>query len=102
MLPARLLKDARYFQIIFPKHFLTYGIFVLHWKSETWLYATYFATSLIVQFACEWIGVTKHTAFRKIPERNSVGFDLLLRLSLLLKTHEPVAAILAATVSILF
>ena len=102
MLPARLLKDARYFQIIFQSIFLTYGIFVLHWKSETWLYATYFATSLIVQFACEWIGGNKNIP---LLERYRKGIPSVLissfGLSLLLKTHEPVAAILAATVSIL-
>lgn len=102
MLPARLLKDARYFQIIFQSIFLTYGIFVLHWKSETWLYATYFTTSLIVQFACEWIGGNKNIP---LLERYRKGIPSVLissfGLSLLLKTHEPVAAILAATVSIL-
>ena len=54
MLLIQLFKDARYFQIIFQAIFLSYGIFFLHWNSEYWLYATYFGTSLAVQFAAEY------------------------------------------------
>ena len=97
-----LFKDARYFQIIFQTLFLCYGIFFLHWTNEGWLYGTYFITSLLFQFICEWIFGKKN-----IPlwQRYQKGIPSILissfGLSLLLKTNEIPVAITAAAVSIL-
>jgi hypothetical protein len=54
MFLPKFFKDARYFQILFQAVFLGYGILFLHWRNESWLYATYFITSLAVQFVCEF------------------------------------------------
>ena len=47
MFLTALNKDARYFQIMFQRIFLGYGIFYLGWKAEWWLYATYFTAALL-------------------------------------------------------
>ena len=57
ILPAWLLKDARYFQIIFSKAFFD----LRHFRSplEKWkpgYMPPTFATSLMVQFACSGLG----------------------------------------------
>jgi enediyne biosynthesis protein E5 len=100
-LPA-FSKDARYFQIAFQSIFLCYGLFFLHWGDETWLYATYFISSLITQFICEFFFGHKEILLwqrykRTIPSVLISSFGL----SLLLKTNEPWVAVLAAIVSIL-
>lgn len=98
---AHLLKDARYFQVSFQFIFLCYGIFVLHWNNEYWLYATYFITCLLTQVGCEWIGGNKKTGFSKrffngVPSVLITGFGL----SLLLKTNDFGIAVFAAFMSI--
>lgn len=97
----KLFKDARYFQILFQSIFLAYGILYLHWANESWLYATYFITSLITQFICELVFGKKD-----IPlwQRYQGGIPSILissfGLSLLLKTNIVWVAILAGVVSI--
>ena len=98
---SRLYKDARYFQILFQSIFLVYGILYLHWVNESWLYSTYFITSLITQFACELVFGKKdipvwHRYKKGIPSVLISSFGL----SLLLKTNLVWVAIMAAAVSI--
>lgn len=97
-----LFKDARYFQILFQGIFLTYGILYLHWSNESWLYITYFSTSIATQFLCElFLGkkdVPLWTRYKNgIPSVLISSFGL----SLLLKTNESWVAVLAAVISIL-
>jgi Na+-transporting NADH:ubiquinone oxidoreductase subunit NqrB len=102
MLLVRLFKDARYFQIIFQSIFLGYGIFFLHWRNENWLYATYFITSLFVQFVCEYfLGKKTLPFFQRLT--NGIPSVLIssFGLSLLLKTNYWWVAVFASTVSIL-
>jgi hypothetical protein len=82
-----LFKDARYFQIIFQSIFLSYGIFFLHWRNESWLYITYFGTSLATQAVCEWISGRKHVPYLQ-RLKNGIPSVLIssFGLSLLLKT----------------
>jgi Na+-transporting NADH:ubiquinone oxidoreductase subunit NqrB len=94
-------KDARYFQIIFQCIFLGYGILYLQWKAAWWLYATFFGTSLITQFAFEWFSGKKEIPFLKryyaaVPSVLISSFGL----SLLLKTNNLEMAALAAFISI--
>jgi enediyne biosynthesis protein E5 len=102
MLITNIFKDARYFQILFQSTFLSYGIFFLHWQNESWLYLTYFTTSIITQFLCE-LAFGKNdnlffTSFKKgIPSVLISSFGL----SLLLKTNFWWVAVFAAFVSIL-
>jgi len=95
-------KDARYFQIVFQTVFLSYGIFFLHWDNETWLYATYFITSLASQFVCELVFGKK---LIPVWQRYKKGIPSVLissfGLSLLLKTNYVWVAVFAAVVSIL-
>ena len=97
-----LFKDPRYFQIIFQSIFLSYGILFLHWRNEAWLYATYFTTSMAVQFLCEYFLGKKHIP---LLQRLKNGIPSVLissfGLSLLLKTNYWWVAVLAAVVSIL-
>jgi len=97
-----LFKDARYFQIIFQSIFLSYGIFALHWRNENWLYVTYFATSLAVQFLCEYFLGKNHIPFLQ-RLKNGIPSVLIssFGLSLLLKTNDWRVAVFAAVVSIL-
>ncbi len=102
MFSFALFKDARYFQIIFQAVFLGYGILFLHWNNESWLYATYFITSLVTQLIGELIFGGKEIPlwqrFKKgIPSVLISSFGL----SLLLKTNELWIALFAAVVSIL-
>lgn len=102
MFLVRLFKDARYFQLIFQSIFLSYGIFFLHWRNETWLYATYFSTSLFVQFVCEYfLGKKTLPFFQRL--KNGIPSVLIssFGLSLLLKTNYWWVAVFAAAVSIL-
>jgi enediyne biosynthesis protein E5 len=102
MFLAKFFKDARYFQIIFQAVFLGYGILFLHWRNESWLYATYFITSLAVQFVCEFFLGNKNIPFlRRL--RNGIPSVLIssFGLSLLLKTNYWWVAVFAAAVSIL-
>ncbi len=97
----KLFKDARYFQILFQSIFLAYGILYLHWANESWLYATYFITSLFTQFICELVFGKKDIPFW---QRYQGGIPSILissfGLSLLLKTNLVWVAILAAVFSI--
>lgn len=97
-----LFKDARYFQIIFQSIFLSYGLFFLHWRNESWLYLTYFGTSLLTQVICEWIFGRKHIPYL---QRLKNGFPSVLissfGLNLLLKTNLWWVAMMAAAASIL-
>jgi Na+-transporting NADH:ubiquinone oxidoreductase subunit NqrB len=97
-----IFKDARYFQIVFQALFLSYGIFFLHWRNESWLYLTYFATGLAVQIACEYFSGKKDISYLLrirygIPSVLISSFGLCL----LLKTNSWWVAVLAASVSIL-
>ncbi len=102
MLSSKIFRDARYFQIIFQCIFLCYGIFFLHWHNEYWLYATYFGTSISVQFVAEFFLGKKQVPFF---QRLKCGIPSVLissfGLSLLLKTNLWWVAVLAASVSIL-
>ena len=97
-----LFKDARYFQIIFQSIFLSYGILFLHWRNESWLYATYFITGLAVQFVCEYFLGKKNVPFLQ-RLKNGIPSVLIssFGLSLLLKTNYWWVAVFAAAVSIL-
>ncbi len=102
MFATKLFKDARYFQILFQSIFLSYGIFFLHWQNESWLYATYFITSIVTQFLCELVFSKNENAFfasfkKSIPSVLISSFGL----SLLLKTNFLWVAVFAAFVSIL-
>lgn len=102
MFSTQLLKDARYFQIIFQAIFLGYGIFFLHWNGEYWLYATYFTSSLVVQFAAEYFfGKKAIPFFHRL--RNGIPSVIIssFGLSLLLKTNHWWVAVIAASVSII-
>ena len=101
MFLAQLFKDARYFQIIFQAAFLSYGIYFLHWRNESWLYATYFIISLAVQFVCEFFLGKKNMPFIK-RLKNGIPSVLIssFGLSLLLKTNYWWVAAFAAAVSI--
>ena len=102
MLLSTLLKDARYFQILFQTIFLSYGIFYLHWNNESWLYATYFITSLITQLIAEFLWGRKNIPFLQ-RFKNGIPSVLIssFGLSLLLKTNFLWVAVFAAVVSIL-
>jgi Na+-transporting NADH:ubiquinone oxidoreductase subunit NqrB len=97
-----LFKDARYFQIIFQSIFLSYGILFLHWRNESWLYATYFITSFTVQFVCEFFLGKKNIPFLQ-RLKNGIPSVLIssFGLCLLLKTNYWWVAVFAAAVSIL-
>jgi enediyne biosynthesis protein E5 len=102
MFLSKLFKDARYFQILFQSIFLSYGIFFLHWQNESWLYVTYFITSIVTQFLCELaFGKNDNSFFisfkKAIPSVLISSFGL----SLLLKTNFLWVAVFAAFVSIL-
>jgi len=102
MFIIKLFKDARYFQLIFQAAFLSYGIYFLHWSNESWLYATYFITGLVVLFIAEFFLGKKDIPFLKsvktgIPSVLITSFGLCL----LLKTNIGWVAVLAAAVSIL-
>jgi enediyne biosynthesis protein E5 len=98
----KLFKDARYFQILFQSIFLSYGIFYLHWQNELWLYSTYFATSILAFFMCEFVfGIKETSIVHKI--KNGIPSVLIssFGLSLLLKTNHWQSAVFAASISIL-
>lgn len=97
----QIFKDARYFQILFQSIFLCYGIFILHWNNEYWLYATYFLASLVTQFIAEWLlGKKSIPFFTRL--KNGIPSVLIssFGLSLLLKTNDWGVAVFAAVVSI--
>ncbi len=102
MFLSPLLKDARYFQILFQTIFLCYGIFYLHWNNSNWLYATYFLTSLATQFLAEYFLGKKQILFL-IRLKNGLPSVLIssFGLCLLLKTNVWWVAVFAAAVSIL-
>lgn len=97
-----LFKDARYFQVIFQTIFLSYGILFLHWRNESWLYLTYFGTSLAIQAICEWFFGKKQQPYLQ-RLKNGIPSVLIssFGLSLLLKTNIWWVAVFAAAVSIL-
>jgi Na+-transporting NADH:ubiquinone oxidoreductase subunit NqrB len=102
-----VFKDARYFQVIFQGIFLCFGVCCFRFNTGWWLYATYFVTSMITQFACEIIFAKS----RIIPfslawwkkYRTGIPSVLItsLGLSLLLKTNIAAVAMLASVISIL-
>lgn len=100
-------KDARYFQIIFQIIFLWYGIVMLHWTAEWWLYLTYFLTSIVTQFFCELLIRRKPIHLLTLDCWQTIGkgipsaFISSLGLSLLLKTNYFYIAVLAAFISII-
>ncbi len=104
MLFIPILKDARYFQIIFQCVFLSYGIFYLGCNGGWWLYATYLATSLLTQLLCETI--RSFIKNKQAPCWSNITTGLLsavissLWLCLLLKTNIVGVAALAAFISI--
>jgi Na+-transporting NADH:ubiquinone oxidoreductase subunit NqrB len=99
-----LLKDARYFQIIFQCVFLTYGIFYLGWNVEWWLYTTYVATSLLTQLFFEtirsFIKNNQLPLWIKITGGLPSAIISAMGLCLLLKTNTVAVAALAAFISI--
>jgi enediyne biosynthesis protein E5 len=98
---TKLFKDARYFQILFQSIFLSYGIYFLHWQNESWLYATYLATSIVTQFLCELaFGKNKNDFFTSFKKGIPSVFISSFGLSLLLKTNFVWVAIFAAFISI--
>lgn len=99
-----ILKDARYFQIVFQLTFLGYGIMVLHWHSDWWLYLAYISASFTTYGLCEiWIP-KKQTAAIDFMQRLRYGWPSVLisalGLCLLLKTNHWYIAVLAAFISI--
>lgn len=99
---ANIFKDARYFQILFQSIFLSYGIFVLHWQNESWLYLTYFITSIVTQFLCELaFGKNANPFFESFKKGIPSILISSFGLSLLLKTNVAWVAMFAAFVSIL-
>jgi enediyne biosynthesis protein E5 len=102
MLVTKLFKDARYFQILFQSIFLSYGIFFLHWQKESWLYLTYFITSVVTQFLCELaFGKNNNSFFASFKKGIPSVLISSFGLSLLLKTNFWWVAVFAAFVSIL-
>jgi enediyne biosynthesis protein E5 len=101
MLPANLLKDARYFQIIFQGIFLCYGIIALHWSNQGIYYALYIVSCIAAQTCCEYFLGNKKITF---VQRMQFGFPsvliTILGLCLLLKTNHFGIAILAAVIAI--
>jgi Na+-transporting NADH:ubiquinone oxidoreductase subunit NqrB len=99
-----LLKDARYFQIIFQFTFLSYGIFYLGWKAEWWLYTIYLATSLLTQLLFESARSLTNGNHRPLPAKLKTSLPSAvisaLGLCLLLKTNSITVAVLAAFISI--
>jgi enediyne biosynthesis protein E5 len=101
MFRSPLLKDARYFQILFQSIFLSYGIYFLHWKAEWWLYSTYFAASIITQLVFEYfLGKKVFTYWKRITFSFPSVLISSFGLSLLLKTNDIKIAALAAFISI--
>jgi Na+-transporting NADH:ubiquinone oxidoreductase subunit NqrB len=104
MISIPILKDARYFQIIFQYVFLSYGIFYLGCNGGWWLYTTYLATSLLTQLLCETI--RSFIKNKKAPCWTNITTGLpsavisSLGLCLLLKTNTGGVAALAAFISI--
>lgn len=97
----QVLKDARYFQIIFQATFLSYGIFWLHWVAEWWLYLTYLITSFAAQLVLEYFFGNRGHSYRKRIKNGYLSVIISsFGLSLLLKTNEVEVAMLAAFVSI--
>lgn len=104
MFLSSLLKDARYFQIIFQCIFLSYGIFYLGWNAEWWLYATYLSVSLVTQLFFEFLqSRLKNKQWpNTIKIKNSIPSAIIssMGLCLLLKTNTFSIAALAAFISI--
>jgi enediyne biosynthesis protein E5 len=104
MLPIKLFKDARYFQIVFQCLLLGYGILFLHWNADWPLYITYMLTCACTQFIFEW---ERHQHTDRFENRFRIFWQTLpsaiissLGLCLLLKTNRLWVAALAAFISI--
>lgn len=99
-----LLKDARYFQIIFQCSFLSYGIFYLGWNAEWALYFTYLGVSLLTQVAAEaLLSLVKQHRWPSVAKiKNGLPSAVIssMGLCLLLKTNSLSTAALAAFISI--
>lgn len=106
-MPARIFRDARYFQILFQSVFLVYGICQLHWGTEWWIYLLYFGTGFATQFIAEVILCACHgnQAAFNWQKRYAKGFPSIcissLGLCLLLRTNDPAITILAAALAVL-
>jgi Na+-transporting NADH:ubiquinone oxidoreductase subunit NqrB len=99
-----LLKDARYFQIIFQCTFLSYGIFYLGWDTEWALYLTYLGISITAQIFFEAIqSQLKNQQWPSLIKiKNGIPSAIIssMGLCLLLKTNSLSTAALAAFISI--
>ena len=99
-----LLKDARYFQIIFQCSFLAYGIFYLGWNAEWALYTTYLSVSIATQLVAEIVlSQVKNKSWPSINKiKNGIPSVIIssMGLCLLLKTNSLPVAALAAFISI--
>ncbi len=101
---ALLLKDARYFQIVFQCAFLSFGIFYLGWNAEWWLYTSYISVSVLTQVLFEviqnFLKNKQWPAAIKIQQGIPSAIISSMGLCLLLKTNSLTAAITAAFISI--
>jgi len=96
-----ILKDPRYFQILFQCTFLLFGTFFLHWLDDVWLFAVYL-------FSCISSHVLAELVFRnkagRLFQRIQRGFPSVaitaLGLCLLLKTESIWVAVLASASAI--
>lgn len=104
MFLPKLLKDARYFQIIFQCLFLSYGIFYLGWNADWWLYTIYLVISLLTQLFFEtsqaFIKNKQSASWNKIAAGLPSAVISSMGLCLLLKTNTVAVAVLAAFISI--
>ena len=97
-----VIRDARYFQIVFQGIFLLYGIFVLHWNGDLTCFLLYFTASMLTQLS--WEVVKNKFSFKALPfvEYGSWKSAAITAfgLCLLLKTSHWHIAVLAAFISI--
>lgn len=106
-MPLRIFRDARYFQILFQSVFLIYGIYWLHWATDWRLYLLYFFSAMSFQLIAEILLSVIHSRQGAVTWRNRYAKGIpsvcisSLGLCLLLRTNEPVVAILAVAVAVL-
>lgn len=100
----RFFADARYFQILFQLCFLGYGIGVLHWQSQYWLYLTYLGFSILSQLIFEWMPIPANNRSKPYQERirNGIPSAIIssLGLCLILKTNDWYIAAFASFLAI--
>lgn len=101
MLPAKLLKDARYFQVIFQSIFIGYGMLALHWENQAVLYTVYLISCIFTQICCEYFfGRNKISFFQRFQFGFPSVLITILGLCLLLKTNYYLIASLASIIAI--